>query len=127
MASTCRLPVLFTLDAFDAELARATLARDATPLRGLLCAMPRGADGRRIMACLALVGHGLLPASLSNPAPGTAIPTTPPLIMTAGMTFNGMTLDDFAARMDMPADHPYLVAMFIALCATEDPGTAMTR
>lgn len=34
------------------------------------------------------------------------------------MTYNGMTLAEFAVEMDLPADDEYLIAMFEELCMT---------
>lgn len=113
---------LFKLSAFDVELARQRQAQENTFHNKALRSAQKGDTTSRLIAAIVLAGSAVFAATTAASVPNT--PTD--LVVETGMTYNGMSLDDFAAYMEMPADNPYLIAMFVALCATQEPAGAMS-
>ncbi len=103
---------MFDLAAFDAEITR----RQRTENPGediLLAKVVRGpSDETGITPFNIFSGTMLGSLALASMAVPAIFRGTP----ADAMTFNGMTLDQFAARMSMSAHDPLLIAMFEQLC-----------
>ncbi|MEM6897623.1 MAG: hypothetical protein AAF576_09580 [Pseudomonadota bacterium] len=67
-----------------------------------------------VLAVIAVFGFAVgsyLRLSTATPPEASAAP---------GMTYRGMTIEDFSSVLDLSVDDPYLVALFEDLCRVEE-------
>lgn len=102
---------MFDLDTFDEELAR----RFRKPERRWSLAL---LQSRRAVT-IAAIGTTVSVSALVL-ANATALSAAEPVAMTSDMTYQGMTIEDFATEMGISIYDPYVLVLFEDLCMAEE-------
>lgn len=103
---------MFDLDAFDKEVS----SRFRETERTLSLAYLKNQSSKAITVIV--VGTVFLVSALVL-ANTNVLNAAEPIAMTSDMTYNGMTIEDFAVEMGISIYDPYLLVIFEDLCMTE--------